>query len=90
MKHVFWPQCYETTNQSQEEQWKTCKDRKAKIHVIKQWMAQQWDQGRNQKITWNKWQWGHNNPKCVGHWEAVLRRKFMALKAISKIKKKLK
>ena len=37
---------------------------------MKQWMSQQWDQGRNQKIPWNKWKWGHNNPKLVGHWES--------------------
>ena len=33
-------------------------------------MSQQWDQGRNQKILWNKWKWAHNNPKSVGHWES--------------------
>ena len=39
----------------------------AKLHVAKQWMGQQWDQGRNQKIPANKGKWEHNNPKSVGH-----------------------
>ena len=21
-------------------------------------------------MPWNKWKWGHNNPKSVGHWES--------------------
>ena len=33
-------------------------------------MGQHWDQEINQKIPWNKWKWGHNNPKPVGHWES--------------------
>ena len=37
-------------------------------------MGQQWDQGRNQKITWNKWKWGHNNPKTDGHRESSPKR----------------
>ena len=32
-------------------------------------MGQQQNQGRNQKISSNKWKWGHNNPKSGGHWE---------------------
>ena len=39
----------------------------------KQWMGQQWDQGRNQKIPWNKWKWGHNNSKSMTHWESNLK-----------------
>ena len=54
---------------------------KAKYHVIKQWMDQQWDQGRNEKIPWKKWKWGHNNPKSVGHGKVILRGKFIALQA---------
>ena len=42
----------------------------AEWHVMKQWMGQLWDQGRNQKVLWSKWKWGHNNPKSVGHWES--------------------
>ena len=34
-------------------------------NIIKQWMGQQWDQGRNQKIHWN-------NRKSMGHWESDL------------------
>ena len=33
-------------------------------------MGQKWDQGRNQKIPWNKWKCRHNNPKSVGHRES--------------------
>ena len=46
---------------------KKTQDMAAKQHVIKQWMGQQWDQGRNKEIPWNKWKWEHNNPKPVGH-----------------------
>ena len=44
-------------------------------------MGQQWDQGRNQKISWNEWKWGLNNPRSVGHWESNCKRKFIALQA---------
>ena len=44
-------------------------------------MGQQWDQGRIQKILWNKWKWGDNYPKSVGQREKILRRKFIALQA---------
>ena len=30
-------------------------------------MGQEWDQGRNQKVSGNKWKWTHNNPKPMGH-----------------------
>ena len=30
-------------------------------------MGKQWDQGRNQKVSVNKWKWTHNNPKPTGH-----------------------
>ena len=36
-------------------------------HATKQWMGQKWDQGRNQKVSGNKWKWTHNNPKPMGH-----------------------
>ena len=32
--------------------------------------GQQQDQGRNKKISQNKWKWGHHNPKSVGHGES--------------------
>ena len=32
-------------------------------------MSQEWDQGRNQKVSGNKWKWTHNNPKIMGHRE---------------------
>ena len=32
-------------------------------------MSKQWDQGRNQKVSGNKWKWTHNNPKLKGHSE---------------------
>ena len=30
-------------------------------------MDQQWDQGRNQKVSGNKWKLTQNNPKPMGH-----------------------
>ena len=62
----------------------------AKHHVIKQWMTEQWDPGRNQKITWNKWKWGHNNPKSVGHWESNPKREIHSITGLSPKKKKQK
>ena len=32
-------------------------------------MGKQCDQGRNQKVSGNKWKWTHNNPKPMGHSE---------------------
>ena len=32
-------------------------------------MGKQWDQGRNQKVSVNKWKRTHNNPKPMGHSE---------------------
>ena len=54
-------------------------------------MDQQQDQGRNQKIPWNKWKWEHNNPNCMRYTkEAALKGKFIALLAYIKLKKKIK
>ena len=30
-------------------------------------MGQEWDQGRNKKVSENKWKWTHNNPKLIGY-----------------------
>ena len=30
-------------------------------------MGEEWDQGRNQKVSGNKWKWTHNSPKLMGH-----------------------
>ena len=38
-------------------------------HAIKQWMGQERDQGRNQKVSGNKWKWTHNSPKLMEHRE---------------------
>ena len=46
-------------------------------------MGQQRDQGRNQKIPWNKWKWEHNNPKSVGHWESNPKREIHSITGIS-------
>ena len=51
-------------------------------------MGQQLGQGRNQEIPWNKWKWGHNNPKSVGHWESNPKRKSIALQAYLKKQEK--
>ena len=36
-------------------------------HALKQWMGEEWDWGRNQKVSGNKWKWTHNNPKPMRH-----------------------
>ena len=38
-------------------------------HVMKKIISQQWDKGRNQKVSGNKWKWIHNKPKPTGHIE---------------------
>ena len=43
---------------------------------------------RNQKIPWNKWKWGHNNPKSVGKWESNPKREIFALQAYLKKQEK--
>ena len=30
-------------------------------------MGQGWDQGRNEKVSGNKWKWTHNTRKLMGH-----------------------
>ena len=50
-------------------------------------MGQQRDQGRNQKIPWNKWKWEHNNPKSVGHWESNPKREIHNITGIYEEKK---
>ena len=55
----------------------------AEQQVIKQLMGQQWDQGRHQKIPWNKWKWRHNNPKSVGHWESNAKREIHIISGLS-------
>ena len=46
-------------------------------------MNQQWNQGRNQKISWSKWKWRHNNPKSVGHWEGTPEREIHSTTGLS-------
>ena len=36
-------------------------------NAIKQWMGQEQDWGRNQKLPGNKLKWTHNNTKPMGH-----------------------
>ena len=57
---------------------------------MKQWMGQQQDQGRNQKIPWIKWKWGPNNPKSMGHWESNPKREIHSIQAYLKKKKEKK
>ena len=45
-------------------------------------MGQQ-DQGGHLKITWNKWKWGHNNPKSVGHSESNSKRETHSITGLS-------
>ena len=42
-------------------------------------VGEQQDQGRNQKVPWNKWIWRHNNPKSVGDWESNLKREIHSI-----------
>ena len=49
-------------------------------------MSQQWHQGRNQKMPWNKWKWGHSNPKSVGHWESNPKRETHRITGLSQKK----
>ena len=46
-------------------------------------MGQQWYQGRNQKILWNKWKWEHNCQKPVGHRESSPKRDFHSIIGLS-------
>ena len=50
--------------------------------MIEQWIGQQWDQGRNQKISWSKWKWG-DNAKSVGHWESNPKREIHSITGLS-------
>lgn len=50
-------------------------------------MGQQRDQGSNQKIPWNKWKWGNNNPKSVGCWESNPKREIHCITGLSQKKK---
>ena len=51
-------------------------------------MGQQWDQGGNQKIPWNKWKWERKNPTSVGNRESNPTEKFLALQAYVKEQEK--
>ena len=46
-------------------------------------VGEQQDQGRNQKVPWNKWIWRHNNPKSVGDWESNLKREIHSIIGLS-------
>ena len=51
-------------------------------------MGEQQVQGINQKIPWNKWKWGHNNPESWDTGKAILKGKFIALQTCLKIQEK--
>ena len=59
-------------------------------NVTKQRMNQQWDQGRNQKLPWDKWKWTYNNPKLWDTDKAVLRGIFTTMQAYLNSKKDVK
>ena len=42
-------------------------------------MGQQRDQGQNQKITWNKWKWGQNNPIFEDHGKSSPKREIHSI-----------
>ena len=49
---------------------------------------QQRYQRRNQKIPWNKWEWGQNNLKSVRHWGSNPKREIHIITGLSqKIRK---
>ena len=52
-------------------------------NVIEHWTGQQQDQGRNQKISWNKWKWQHNISKSVGHRESHPKREIHSITGLS-------
>ena len=51
-------------------------------------MSQQWDQGINQKVPWNKWKWRHNNLKSVGHRESNPKREIHSMTGLSQKQEK--
>ena len=51
-------------------------------------MGQQWDQGRNLKIPWNKWKWGYKNKKSVEHWERNPKKEIHSSTGLSQITRK--
>ena len=51
--------------------------------MIEQWIGQQWDQGRNQKIPWNRWKWEHNNPKSVEHMNSSPKREIHSITGLT-------
>ena len=51
-------------------------------------MGQQWDQGRNQKIPWNKGKWGHNNSQSMGRWGSNPEREIHSITGLSQKQEK--
>ena len=47
-------------------------------------MGEEWDQGRNQKVSGNKWKLTHNNPKLMGHSEGSPEWEFIVIQAYLK------
>ena len=38
---------------------------------------------KKSKDTFNKWKWGHNNPKSVGHWESNPKKEIHSITGLS-------
>lgn len=53
-KHLFWPEWYETRNQSQKEIWGKYEHMETKKLATKKPMIQQWNQRISQKISQGK------------------------------------
>ena len=51
-------------------------------------MGQQWDQGRNQNIPWNKWKWQQHGPKSVGHCASNPKREIHSITGLSQKQEK--
>ena len=84
IKYFLQPQGTETRNQPPGKNSETLKLMDIKYYAIKQWMGQEWDQGRNQKLSGNKLKWTPSSLKLMDTAKAVLRGKFIAIQAYLK------
>ena len=52
-------------------------------------MGEKWNQGGNQKVPVNKWQWTHNNLKLMGHSQCSPEREVRGITVLSKEDRKI-
>ena len=72
MKHLFWPQWYETGNHTQKEDWKNHKYVEIKQHATEQPMGQ-----RSQKRNQQKWKTTYQNLRDAA--KVILRGQLIAV-----------